>query len=221
MKRVHFVLLAFLSLVITLLHAGSARAATSATVFYQTGWSTTNIHYGIGGTWTAVPGVPMQTACAGWVKRVVDLGTATTFQVTFNNGSGTWDNNSGANYTLGTGNVTVANRVIGSGDPCATGPGNTAEVFYQTGWTTANIHYGIGGTWTTVPGVPMQAACTGWLQRTIDLGTATTFQVTLNNGSGTWDNNNGANYTVGTGRTTIRNGILTPAAPNPCASPSP
>ncbi|WP_203697068.1 alpha-amylase family glycosyl hydrolase, partial [Catellatospora coxensis] len=48
------------------------------------------------------------------------LGTATGLQVVFNNGSGTWDNNNGANYSLGTGNVIVSGGVAGVGDPCAT-----------------------------------------------------------------------------------------------------
>ena len=50
-----------------------------------------------------------------------------------------------------------------------------ATVFYSTatvGWTTVNIHYApTGGSWTTVPGVGMETACTGWGKKTVDLGT--------------------------------------------------
>jgi alpha-amylase len=94
----------------------------SATVFYSTdkNWSAYYLHYApTGGTWTTAPGVVMDTACTGWVKKTVDLGTAAGLAATFNNGSGTWDNNNSANYALGTGNVTVKDGVIGSGDPCA------------------------------------------------------------------------------------------------------
>src|SRR6476619_3147811 len=105
---------------------GSAAAATTVTVFYRpsSAWTTVNIHYApAGGAWTAVPGVPMAAAsCAGWYTRTLDLGTATAAQVVFNNGSGTWDNNGGRNYSIGTGTVTVSGGVIGSGDPCTTPP---------------------------------------------------------------------------------------------------
>ena len=39
-----------------------------------------------------------ETACTGWVKKTVQLGAATGMQAVFNNGSGVWDNNHGANY---------------------------------------------------------------------------------------------------------------------------
>ena len=72
---------------------GSAAAASTVTVFYRpsSAWTTVNIHYApTGGAWTAVPGVPMASAsCTGWYTRTLDLGTATTAQVVFNNASGT------------------------------------------------------------------------------------------------------------------------------------
>ncbi|WP_308167385.1 carbohydrate binding domain-containing protein [Catellatospora tritici] len=203
-----------------------ASAANTVTVFYQPSstWTTVNIHYApTGGSWTAVPGVAMDAACTGWRKKTIDLGTATGLQVVFNNGSGTWDNNGGANYALGTGNVTVAGGVKGTGDPCATtAPGNTVTVFYQPSstWTTVNIHYApTGGSWTTAPGVAMDAACTGWRKKTIDLGTATGLAATFNNGSGTWDNNGGTNYALGTGNVTVAGGVK--GTGDPCATAPP
>ncbi|MEU8004569.1 carbohydrate binding domain-containing protein [Catellatospora sp. NPDC049111] len=212
-----------------------ASAANTVTVFYRsnTAWTTVNIHYApTGGSWTAVPGVAMDAACTGWRKKTIDLGTATGLQVVFNNGSGTWDNNNGANYSLGTGNVTVSGGVKGTGDPCATASpsptpsssGNNVTVFYQpnTAWSTVNIHYApTGGSWTAVPGVAMDAACTGWRKKTISLGTATGLQVVFNNGSGTWDNNNGANYSLGTGNVTVSGGVKGTGDPCATASPSP
>jgi glycosidase len=210
-----------------------ASAANTVTVFYRpsTAWTTVNIHYAPdGGSWTAVPGVAMDAACTGWRKKTIDLGTATGLQVVFNNGSGTWDNNNGANYRLGTGNVTVSGGVKGTGDPCATASpsptpsssGNNVTVFYQpnTAWTTVNIHYApTGGAWTAVPGVAMDAACTGWRKKTISLGSATGLQVVFNNGSGTWDNNSGANYSLGTGNVTVSGGVK--GTGDPCATTSP
>ncbi|MFK0124849.1 carbohydrate binding domain-containing protein [Streptomyces nigra] len=218
---------------VTALAETAATADNTATVFYSTktrNWSTTYLHYAPdGGSWTTVPGTRMEAACADWVKLTVDLGSATGLQATFNDGSGTWDNNSGRNYALGTGNITVKDGVIAHSDPCAgggePGDGNQATVYYSTrtlGWTTANLHYQpSGGTWTTVPGVGMQAACTGWWRKDVDLGTATSMKAAFNNGNGVWDNNGGADYTLPTGVTTVAENKVTPDADDPCADEAP
>ncbi|MFD7812227.1 carbohydrate binding domain-containing protein [Streptomyces sp. NPDC059785] len=214
--------------------AGTARAADAgtATVYYSTtatNWSAYNLHWApSGGSWTTVPGVAMEAACTGWVKKTVDLGTATAWQATFNNGNGVWDNNGGNNYQLGTGLITVKDGTVAHSDPCAgTDPveGTGATVYYSTasvGWTTVNLHWApTGGSWTTVPGTGMEAACTGWVKKTVDLGTATTWQATFNNGNGTWDNNNGANYQLASGVSTVKNTVVTKNAKDPCAAEEP
>ncbi|MFE5619502.1 carbohydrate binding domain-containing protein [Streptomyces sp. NPDC056524] len=212
-----------------------AAAENTATVFYYTktkNWSAHNLHYAPdGGAWTAVPGVAMEAACTDWVKKTVALGSAEGLQATFNNGAGTWDNNGGQNYDLGTGTITVRDGVVAHSDPCAddpggpAGPGNQATVYYSTaalGWTTANLHYApAGGAWTTVPGIGMEAACTGWWKRTVDLGAATAMSAVFNNGNGVWDNNNGANYALSAGTTTVKDRVVTGGAANPCAAEVP
>ncbi|MEW1911925.1 carbohydrate binding domain-containing protein [Kitasatospora sp. NPDC085895] len=213
-----------------------ATASNTATVFYYTktrNWSTYNLHWAPdGGSWTTVPGVAMEAACTDWVKKTVDLGSATGLQATFNNGSGTWDNNGGRNYALGTGSITVKDGVIAHSDPCAGGgtapspgptpTGTTSTVYYSTavvGWSTVNLHYApAGGAWTAVPGIGMDAACTGWFKKTVPLGSAATMAATFNNGNGTWDNNNGANYVVPSGTVTVQNGKVTANAADPCAA---
>ncbi|MFE2809456.1 carbohydrate binding domain-containing protein [Streptomyces nigra] len=218
---------------VTALTETAATAGNTATVFYSTktrDWSTTYLHYAPdGGSWTTVPGTRMEAACADWVKLTVDLGAATGLQATFNDGSGTWDNNAGRNYALGTGNITVKDGVIAHSDPCAgggePGDGNEATVFYSTrtlGWTTANLHHQpSGGSWTTVPGAGMQAACAGWWRKDVDLGTATSMKAAFNNGNGVWDNNGGADYTLPTGVTTVAENKVTPDADDPCADEAP
>ncbi|MFE6358714.1 carbohydrate binding domain-containing protein [Streptomyces sp. NPDC057806] len=207
-------------------------AAGTATVFYYTktrNWSQYRLHYAPdGGAWTTVPGVAMEAACTDWVKKTVDLGSAAGLQATFTNGSGTWDNNGGANYALGTGNITVKDGVVAHSDPCGgTEPpsGHTATVYYSTealGWSTANIHYRpAGGTWTTVPGIGMRAACTGWWKQTLALGSATSLKAAFNNGNGTWDNNNGADYTIPAGTSTVKNRTVVKDAADPCATQPP
>ncbi|MET8977039.1 carbohydrate binding domain-containing protein [Streptomyces sp. NPDC004539] len=209
-----------------------AEAANSATVFYYTktkNWPATYLHYAPdGGSWTTVPGLRMTAACTDWVKLTVDLGSAAGLQATFNNGSGTWDNNGGRNYALGTGTITVKDGVVAHSDPCTTTPptpGNQATVYYSTaslGWTTANIHYAPnGGAWTTVPGIGMDPACTGWWKKTLDLGTATGMQVTFNNGNGVWDNNDSRNYALPTGVSTVKDKTVTTNATDPCAAQPP
>ncbi|MGC4979424.1 carbohydrate binding domain-containing protein [Streptomyces sp. DT193] len=210
----------------------TAATSTTATVFYYTktkNWPTTYLHYAPdGGSWTTVPGVQMEAACTDWVKKTVDLGSATGLQATFNNGSGTWDNNGGSNYALGTGTITVKDGVIAHSDPCAdtgTGSGNQATVYYSTatsGWTTANIHYApTGGSWTTVPGVGMETACTGWWKKTLDIGTASSLKAAFNNGNGVWDNNNGTDYAIQAGTTTVKDRTVTADAKDPCAAGEP
>ncbi|MFP5392693.1 MAG: carbohydrate binding domain-containing protein, partial [Gammaproteobacteria bacterium] len=95
--------------------------------------------------------------------------------------------------------------------------GNVATVYYKLGanWSTANMHYApAGGAWTAVPGTAMAAACTGWRQLTVNLGTATSLTAAFNNGSGTWDNNGGKNYTIGTGISAVQSGAV--STTNPC-----
>ncbi|WP_328840909.1 carbohydrate binding domain-containing protein [Streptomyces europaeiscabiei] len=210
----------------------TAAEANTATVFYYTktkNWSSTYLHHAPdGGAWTTVPGTRMETACTDWVKRTVDLGSATGLTATFNNGSGTWDNNGGADYALGTGNVTVKDGVIAHSDPCAgTDPveGTRATVYYSTattGWTTANIHYQpTGGSWTTAPGVGMESACAGWWRKTLHIGTATSLKAAFNNGNGVWDNNNSADYTIPAGTTTVKDRTVTRDAKDPCGAEEP
>ncbi|WP_326698242.1 alpha-amylase family glycosyl hydrolase [Streptomyces sp. NBC_01754] len=216
-----------------------AAAENTATVFYYTktkNWSQYNLHYAPdGGSWTAVPGVRMEAACTDWVKKTVTLGSAEGLKATFNNGSGTWDNNADRNYDLGAGAITVRDGVIAHSDPCAgggdpdpgpaPGTGNTATVYYSTqtlGWTTTNLHHQpAGGEWTAVPGLGMRSACTGWWKKDVDLGTATSMKAAFNNGNGVWDNNNGDDYTLAAGVSTVKDRVVAKDAADPCAAEAP
>lgn len=214
----------------------AAASESTATIFYYTktkNWSAYRLHYAPdGGSWTAVPGVAMEAACTDWVKQTVSLGSASGLAATFNNGSGVWDNNAGNNYDLGTGTITVKDGVVAHSDPCADsgtepepGEAHTASVYYSTatvGWTATNLHYQpAGGAWTTVPGVGMEPACTGWVKKSVDLGTATSMLATFNNGNGVWDNNGGSNYTVSDGLSTVKGGKVTTGAEDPCEAAAP
>ncbi|MNQ86089.1 Beta/alpha-amylase precursor [compost metagenome] len=74
--------------------------------------------------------------------------------------------------------------------------GNSVTVYYKKGYATPYIHYRpASGTWTTVPGIAMpNSEISGYAKMTVNIGSATQLEAVFNNGSGTWDNNNGQNY---------------------------
>lgn len=82
-----------------------------ATVFYKnnTNWNEHYFHFQIGNeSWTSSPGVAMTPACEGYSVIEIPLNGAKTVTGVFNNGQGTWDNNSGQNYALpGTNDITA------------------------------------------------------------------------------------------------------------------
>lgn len=86
---------------------------------------------------------------------------------------------------------------------------NYITVYYKnTNLKNVNIHYGVDGSWTASPGKKMQKSDRSdysWMY-TIDLGEATSAFVCFNNGSGTWDNNNGSNYKLKEGVYGVKGG---------------
>ncbi|NLK94262.1 MAG: hypothetical protein GX275_03575, partial [Clostridiales bacterium] len=89
---------------------------------------------------------------------------------------------------------------------------NITTIYYK-GYDNPYIHYQIGnGSWTNAPGVKM-TSCTDvsgyYYKAEIDLGDATTLTACFNNGNGSWDSNNGNNYSFGVGSYTYSNGVIT------------
>jgi chitodextrinase len=109
------------------------------------------------------------------------------------------------------GNVSASSNTLSA----TTGAGNTATVYYKKGFTTPYLHFRpVGGTWTVAPGYPMpDSEVTGYAKYTVNLGTATQLEAVFNNGSGTWDNNNGTNYVFPLGTSTYSAGTITAGAP--------
>ncbi|MDE5641173.1 MAG: Ig-like domain-containing protein, partial [Bifidobacterium castoris] len=99
----------------------------------------------------------------------------------------------------------------------------TTTVYYPSAGFGANstyLHYrvnkgGAAGTWTTVPGVKMEAACDGYVKYTIDNPDQDEVEFVFNNGSGQWDNNGEANYKGAGESLLVKSGQLTVDNP-PC-----
>lgn len=136
----------------------SGGTANSVTVYYKQGFTTPYIHYApVGGAWTSVPGIAMPASeIAGYNKITLNIGSATGITAAFNNGSGTWDNNQGSNYSMGVGTFTVANGAVTAGAPqpqadsltiVLTVPANTpstASIYMASslnGWNPADANY--------------------------------------------------------------------------------
>ena len=82
-----------------------------ATVFYKnnSAWDEHYFQFQVGNeSWTSAPGVAMTPACEGYSVIEIPLNGAKTVTGVFNDGQGTWDNNSGQNYSLpGTNDITA------------------------------------------------------------------------------------------------------------------
>ncbi|OCI32695.1 carbohydrate-binding module family 20 domain-containing protein [Oerskovia enterophila] len=163
---------------------------SATTVYYSTskGWSAYKVHYRIGaGAWTTAPGVDMTAACTGWVSREIPANGATV-TAAFTNGSGTWDNNGGKDFSLTGRHVQVSGGVVTAGDPCAGtgggGPGETeGDASFSVNATTVlgQSVYVVGsitalGSWAPASAKPLSAASYPVWKLTLDLPAGTTFE---------------------------------------------
>ncbi|WP_218971604.1 Ig-like domain-containing protein, partial [Bifidobacterium pseudolongum] len=109
---------------ITVTVTGELVTPQGTTVYYPAdkfGANSTYVHYRVGtGTWTTAPGVKMEEACDGYLSFTIENPDQQQVEVTFNNGSGNWDNNGGQNYK-GTGDSVLVKdgKVTEGGAPCA------------------------------------------------------------------------------------------------------
>ncbi|MWC30716.1 basic secretory protein-like protein [Paenibacillus sp. MMS18-CY102] len=123
-------------------------------------------------------------------------------------------------YTFFVKAVDTAGNVSGaSGSVTSTTNASTqsATIYYKRGFATPYIHYQVdGGSWTVAPGTAMaNSEIAGYSKITINLGSAAGLTAAFNNGTGTWDNNNGQNYRFAAGTFTIIGGTITSGTPQP------
>ena len=110
---------------ITVTVTGEIVTPQGTTVYYPTdkfGANSTYIHYRVGtGAWTTAPGAKMEEACDGYLSFTIENPDQQQVEVTFNNGSGNWDNNGDQNYK-GTGESILVKdgKVTEGAAPCST-----------------------------------------------------------------------------------------------------
>lgn len=144
-----------------------------------------------------IVGLPTATGCSAGGVVTVDA-------------AGTFTASVGQNAALA---LHVGAKAGAQTDPGASG----MKVYYSTskGWSEYKVHYRVGtGAWTTAPGTGMTAACAGWVSYTIPAG-STGVTAAFNNGTGTWDNNNSANYALTGTVATVNGGVV--GSTDPCA----
>ncbi len=91
------------------------------TVYYDSSWSDTYIHYGLDGDeWTSLPGESMSQSddeFPGYEVIEVDIASVSFVEATFNDGGASWDNNNQENYLINDSVVTIEDGTINYGNP--------------------------------------------------------------------------------------------------------
>ncbi|RYQ37075.1 alpha-amylase, partial [Bifidobacterium pseudolongum subsp. globosum] len=121
------------------------------------------------------------------------------------------------------GTATITASVGGKSDTVTVNVTGEAPVVHDTtvyypaatyGANSTYLHYRIGaGTWTTAPGVKMEAACDGYVKYTIEGTEGGQVEFVFNNGAGNWDNNGKKNYTASGANVVVENGTVGSVAP--------
>lgn len=184
------------------INAATDSLGRKATIYYKRGYSTPYIHYTqADGNWTTPPGVPMKdcgNTYSGYsVINDIDMGTNTALQACFNNGSGSWDNNGGKNYTFSSGTYTIANGMIYEGAPKSVRVTFTVNNAYTTVGQNVYITGNIAelGNWAPASAAG-PALCPNYptwtLTMALPAGQAIEFKVIKKDGAGnvTWESGN-------------------------------
>jgi hypothetical protein len=211
-------------------------AGQNVTITYDGGLNSASrvvMHWGING-WTNVKDSDMTKNANGkWQVTIAVPTNATIINMAFNNGGSTWDSNNGQDYKRtvsasdGGGGTTKPSSV--STEPATVVAGQNVKIIYDgtlNNQPQVNMHWGINR-WTEVRSSPMaKNATSGKWEVTVAVPSAATeINMAFNNGTGTWDNNNGADFKIsvtsgngggGSGGGTGGSGIVswTPAQPS-------
>jgi len=142
--------------------------------------------------------VMVKQADGSWTASITVPETATSkFDCSFKDSNSGIDNNDGANYHADvTSNSTV-----------------NVKVHYESAWGSTYMHFNNGVEWTTAPGVAMSSDGNNWFSKTVQrTGSSITF--VFNDGAGSWDNNNEANYSSSLTELWVKGGAITSYDPS-------
>lgn len=165
--------------------------------------SQVNMYWGYDG-WTGVTTTAMTKSGETWsVTVTVPSAAKTKLNVVFNDGNGTWDNNNSSDYS-----VTLGEGDGGGGGETGTtmtavplnpASGEIVTITYDGVLNTesqVNMYWGYDD-WKGIQTTPMTKADTKWtVSVTVPSEATTRLNLVFNNGTGTWDNNDGKDYTV-------------------------
>ena len=162
--------------------------------------SQVNLYWGIN-AWQNVTTTPMTKAGDIWTVTITVPTGATSLKMVFNNGAGTWDNNSSADYSIAvtsSGGGTTEPTPVFTMNPNPPQAGRNVTITYNGSLKSAaavNLHWGRNG-WQNVTTTAMSKVNNVWtLTMPVPAGT-TMLDFVFNNGSGAWDNNGGQDYHV-------------------------
>ncbi len=150
--------------------------------------------------------VMVKRADGFWQTTIAVPNDAGQINFAFNDGSGNWDNNNGQNWNVAIAGACQAGTV--TSNPCSPVHGNGVQLFYAgaqaANATSVTMHWGYNnwngvtdtvmtrtsnGSWTAFAMVPSSATALNFAFNLSFYSTSTGF-------TSSWDNNNGANYTL-------------------------
>ncbi|HEX4725297.1 MAG TPA: glycoside hydrolase family 15 protein [Pseudonocardiaceae bacterium] len=148
-----------------------------------------DLHWGHDG-WQNVTDTAMAKQSDGSWTATVTVPAGTGLNTAFQNQSGTWDNNGGADYNLAAINATVSSSV----NPLTTGSTTIRYAGSLAGSATSlTLHWGHDN-WQGLTDTAMTKQADGSWKATITVPAGSVLNLDVFNQSNTWDNNNGANY---------------------------
>ena len=182
-----------------------AQAGKALTIYYDgslDNQSYVYLHWGYN-NWSTVssPDVGMIKRSDGfWQATIFVPSNATSINMAFTNGNGTWDNNNTQNYniTVGTSSGSCSTGAV-TATPCPV-HGQQVTIAYSgslaASATSITMHWGYNN-WNGITDTPMIRQTNGTWTATITVpSSATTLNMAFYNQNSSWDNNNTQNYNL-------------------------
>lgn len=177
-------------------------AGKALTIYYKGSLAASSpvfIHWGEN-NWQNVPTdqAMVQRADGFWQTTISIPNDASQINFVFNNGSGSWDNSNGQNWSVNISGSCPTGTV--ASNPCTPVHGNSVQLFYNgslaSSASSITVHWGYNN-WNGVTNTVMTRQSNGpWTAFLMVPSSATQLNLVFYNQSATWDNNNGQNYNL-------------------------